>query len=95
MASHRGPRAAAPGDRLALPTGRTMIRLVIGIVALLLVPQLFGCATVPPSERELLSDPIMIFDENPIDTKLREQHLEYHEGSVGGTGAQGGGCGCG
>lgn len=73
----------------------TRVRLVIMLSSLLLAPQLSGCATVPPSQRESLSDPIMIFDENPVETKLQEQPLDYHEGSIGGTGTQGGGCGCG
>ena len=54
-----------------------------------------GCATVKPWERGELSDPIMIFDENPIDAGINEHHIDYREGSVGGTGAQSGGCGCG
>lgn len=56
---------------------------------------LSGCATVKPWEREKLSDPIMIIDENPIDAGLKEHHLDYREGSNGATGAQSGGCGCG
>lgn len=56
---------------------------------------LSGCAAVQPWERETLSDPIMIFDENPIDSGIKEHYLDYREGSSGGTGAQSGGCGCG
>lgn len=56
---------------------------------------LSSCAAVQPWEREGLSDPIMIFDENPIDKGILEHHIDYREGSVGGTGAQSGGCGCG
>ena len=56
---------------------------------------LSGCVTVQPWEREVLSDPMMIFDENPIDKGILEHHIDYREGSVGGTGAQAGGCGCG
>lgn len=56
---------------------------------------LTSCATVQPWQRGELSDPIMIFDENPIDKGIEEHHLDYREGSVGGTGAQSGGCGCG
>lgn len=54
-----------------------------------------GCAAVQPWQREGLADPIMMFDENPIDAGIREHHLDYREGSAGGTGAQSGGCGCG
>ena len=54
-----------------------------------------GCATVKPWQKGHLADPIMIFDENPIDAGIREHYLDYREGAVGGTGAQSGGCGCG
>ncbi len=54
-----------------------------------------SCAVVQPWEREDLSDPIMIFDENPIDKGILEHHKDHREGSVGGTGSQSGGCGCG
>jgi hypothetical protein len=54
-----------------------------------------SCAAVKPWEREELSDPIMIIDENPIDTGMKEHFIDYREGSEGATGAQSGGCGCG
>lgn len=54
-----------------------------------------SCAAVQPWEREGLADPIMIMDENPIDAGIRQHYLDYREGSVGGTGEQSGGCGCG
>ena len=54
-----------------------------------------GCARVQPWQRERLADPIMIFDSNPIEEGIKEHHLDYREGSSGGTGAQSGGCGCG
>jgi hypothetical protein len=54
-----------------------------------------GCARVQPWQRERLADPIMIFDSNPIEKGVKEHHLDYREGSSGGTGAQSGGCGCG
>ncbi len=63
--------------------------------AILLAAALSGCAVVQPWERSILSDPIMIIDENPIEKGVFEHHLDYREGSVGGTGAQSGGCGCG
>jgi len=54
-----------------------------------------GCASVKPWQKANMADPIMIFDENPIDAGIKEHYLDYREGSVGGTGAQSGGCGCG
>lgn len=54
-----------------------------------------GCAVVQPWERERLSDPNMMFDENPIQKGIKEHYINIREGSEGGTGSQGGGCGCG
>jgi hypothetical protein len=64
-------------------------------IGLLFLVMLSSCATVKPWERESLADPIMIMNENPIDTGIKEHFLDYREGSEGATGAQSGGCGCG
>ena len=50
---------------------------------------------VQPLERERLSDPNMIFDENPMQKGVQEHFLFIREGTEGGDGAQSGGCGCG
>jgi uncharacterized lipoprotein YajG len=68
------------------------IRILLLLAASLL---LFGCATVQPWEKESLSDPIMIIDENPINAGIQEHFLDYREGAEGATGAESGGCGCG
>ena len=65
---------------------------VLYIFLLLLIS---SCASVKPWEREGLADPIMIINENPIDTGIKEHFIDYREGSEGATGAQSGGCGCG
>ncbi len=53
-----------------------------------------GCATVAPEQRAILADPSMQFDaEGKHEGPLRHA-LENREGSMGGTGVQGGGCGC-
>ena len=54
-----------------------------------------GCAVVQQFERERLSDPNMIFDENPLQKGIKEHYINIREGSEGATGSQGGGCGCG
>ena len=55
---------------------------------------LTGCAAVSPQERAILADPTMQFDsEGKHDAALRHA-LENREGSMGGTGVSGGGCGC-
>ena len=69
-----------------------IIRILITFAAFI---ALWGCAVVQPWERQELSDPIMILDENPLDKAVMEHHREYREGTKGGTGARGGGCGCG
>jgi hypothetical protein len=53
-----------------------------------------GCATVKPEQRAILADPTMNFEaEGKHEGPLRHA-LENREGSMGGTGVQGGGCGC-
>ena len=68
-------------------------RLVVTVASVLVLAA--GCATVKPSEREVLSRPGM----NPASEGLEEQfqsHVESaREGGFGGHGAAGGGCGCG
>ena len=54
-----------------------------------------GCAVVQPIDRERLSDPNMIFDENPIEKGVQNHYLYIREGTQGADGAKSGGCGCG
>lgn len=54
-----------------------------------------ACAVVQPWERERLSDPYMMFDENPMDKGAELHYLFIREGTEGGDGSQSGGCGCG
>ncbi|MCP5046925.1 MAG: DUF4266 domain-containing protein [bacterium] len=61
---------------------------------LLITFSISSCTVVQPWEREILSDPIMKFDENPIEKGHLEHFKDFREGSVGATGTQGGGCGC-
>jgi Domain of unknown function (DUF4266) len=65
------------------------------LALILLMGLTAGCVTVQPWERGSLADPRMIIDGDAVDKGLRSHHLDYREGSVGGTGAQAGGCGCG
>ncbi|MFO1217994.1 MAG: DUF4266 domain-containing protein [Burkholderiaceae bacterium] len=56
-----------------------------------------GCAIEPwvkPYERERLADPIMNVARESLAAKNREHIREVREGSRGGNGVQGGGCGC-
>ncbi|NOS86691.1 MAG: DUF4266 domain-containing protein [Ignavibacteria bacterium] len=54
-----------------------------------------ACAVVQPWERERLSDPNMMFDEDPMNKGAELHYLFIREGTEGGDGSQSGGCGCG
>jgi hypothetical protein len=49
---------------------------------------------VKPYERDRLADPIMAWDRDVISGAYLDHIYESREGSRGGTGAAGGGCGC-
>ena len=53
-----------------------------------------GCATVQPWERRELANPCMIFDSNGAQAAYDAHWQTAREGSAGGFGFQGGGCGC-
>lgn len=53
-----------------------------------------GCVTVKPQERAVLADPIMQFEGDPQAAAQLRHAIENREGSYGGAGVSGGGCGC-
>jgi hypothetical protein len=53
-----------------------------------------ACVTVRPQQRAALADPIMQFDGEARAEALRTHAIDNREGSQGGTGVAGGGCGC-
>jgi len=53
-----------------------------------------GCATVQPWERRQLANPCMVFDANAAQAAYDAHWQMAREGSAGGFGFQGGGCGC-
>jgi Domain of unknown function (DUF4266) len=67
-------------------------------LALATVGALGACAMpepwVKPYERERLADPLMKFQRDALSAKHLEHVHEVREGARGGTGVQGGGCGC-
>ena len=69
--------------------------VIIGVAA---ATALVGCAFpepwVKPYERERLADPVMKVQRDALSAKHFEHVREVREGSRGGTGVQGGGCGC-
>ena len=68
--------------------------LVAGAVLIATALTTTGCATVQPWQRGRLADPCMTFDANAAQTSYEAHWQESREGSAGGTGVQGGGCGC-
>jgi Domain of unknown function (DUF4266) len=68
------------------------------LLALAAAGALGACAMpepwVKPYERERLADPLMKFQRDALSAKHLEHVHEVREGARGGTGVQGGGCGC-
>lgn len=71
------------------------MRMKLVVLACLVVPVMLtaACATVKPWQRGLLADSCMIFDADTA-TAYMTHWQEAREGSMGGFGVQGGGCGC-
>ena len=53
-----------------------------------------GCARVKPYQREVHARRSMRADGQRVERKLDSHVQEYREGSIGGAGVGGGGCGC-
>ena len=54
-----------------------------------------GCAIVPQNRRGKLADPLLSFDEDPLEAHKKSKFYSTREGAAGGDGAPaGGGCGC-
>jgi hypothetical protein len=67
------------------------MRLLLAI-ALSLVS--VSCVTVRPQERAVLADPVMQFEGDPLISSQVRHAVDNREGSFGGSGVAGGGCGC-
>jgi hypothetical protein len=70
-------------------------RLLFALLALLAFS---GCSHVEPwvkpYEREMLADPIMAWDRDPVASSYILHVYESREGARGAAGGAGGGCGC-
>lgn len=53
-----------------------------------------GCVTVKATQRSVLADPIMQFEGDPQAAAQLRHAIDNREGSYGGGGVAGGGCGC-
>ena len=62
--------------------------------ALMFFLSMASCVTVKPQQRAVLSDPIMQFEGDPQASAQLRHAVDNREGSYGGAGVAGGGCGC-
>lgn len=76
---------------MTLGRNRTFILLPM---LLLTVACLDGCAVVKAYQREKLADPIMERQDHFAKQSLEQKFFNTREGSIGGAGGIGGGCGC-
>ena len=65
--------------------------ILIGLLSTLVA---CGKQAVRASEKEFLADRVMIFDNDAHETSADEHLNTNREGSAGGRGTSGGGCGC-
>lgn len=81
-------KIVAPGAvRAAARTSARGLGL-IGLFALV------ACSTVRPEEKEFLAQPSMTFGSGGEDAAQEDHVISNREGSYGGGGVSGGGCGC-
>jgi hypothetical protein len=62
--------------------------------SILLVLATASCVTVKPTQRSVLADPVMQFEGDPRANAQLRHAIDNREGSYGGAGVSGGGCGC-
>ncbi|MEO6773485.1 MAG: DUF4266 domain-containing protein [Kofleriaceae bacterium] len=76
---------------LLLARGRKRLIAILGVLA---VAATTGCIHVRPRQRETLAHRNMTFAPDPAEDELDLHMQESREGSSGGYGSSGGGCGC-
>lgn len=67
---------------------------MIRALALVILVASSSCATVAPQQRAILADPTMQFEAEAKHEAALRHAIDNREGSMGGTGVAGGGCGC-
>ena len=69
---------------------KTLTVVMITVIALIAS----GCAEIKPWQRNILAQPEMQLDRDPMDSYV-DQHVYFSkEAATGGRGIGGGGCGC-
>ncbi len=72
----------------------TKLRKIFSYCWLLAVSCQLACVTVRPQQRAVLADPMMRFEGDPQAAAQLRHAIDNREGSYGGSGVSGGGCGC-
>lgn len=71
-----------------------MKTLFLVLALVLLAFSSLSCVTVKATQRSVLADPIMQFEGDPQASGQIRHAIDNREGSYGGSGVSGGGCGC-
>jgi uncharacterized protein (TIGR03382 family) len=82
------------GLAIAIVMAGWLIRRRRAFASLAIVVSLAACTTVRPRQRETLAKKNMKFAPDPTEDELDLHMQESREGSAGGYGSAGGGCGC-
>jgi hypothetical protein len=69
-------------------------QVMAAVIVLLAASAIDGCATVKAFDRDRLADPIMERQDHFAKQTLEQKFFSSREGSIGGAGGIGGGCGC-
>ncbi len=70
------------------------MKIFLAVMALCIGMTVAGCAEVKPWQRNILAQPEMQLDPDPMDTYVDEHVYFSKEAATGGMGIGGGGCGC-
>ncbi len=91
-------RAAGAGARTSERPHRARRALPLVLAGGAIAIALAGCSPiqpwVKPYQREHLADPILSFDAHPASSAYLDHVYAVRQAARGGTGAEGGGCGC-
>lgn len=72
----------------------SVVGRALRLAMLAVVAATSGCVTVKATQRSVLADPIMQFEGDPQSSAQFRHAVDNREGSYGGGGVSGGGCGC-